>query len=145
MEPSTIAMVTSPEEFVKNLEKYPVEVHEKPYGITKTYKISDYFEIAVLDIEPNQRLSRKRHVDRDEFVLLLDDMYIELYDEDPVMHKRGDIVIVPRNIYHRMSTGDKSGRMLKIEFGGGAGDMDDFIRSEDDYDRPLNVKYPGME
>ena len=123
-------------ESLDHLDQWPCEELKKPYGTTRVYKVSDDLVIWVLHIAPNQRLSNKQHFKRDEFVLILDDdMLVETHNEEPVKCNRGDFIVVPRNVFHRISAGPKGGRMLKMEYG--VFDRLDFKRTEDDYGRPL--------
>lgn len=129
---------------IDHLNQWPYEELEKPYGTTRVYKVSDDLVIWVLHIKPNQRLSNKQHFKRDEFVIILDDdMFVETHNEEPVRCNRGDFIIVPRNVFHRISAGPKGGRMLKMEYG--VFDRLDFERTEDDYGRPLVESHPESD
>ena len=120
------------------LSEWPVKRMERPWGHLETYVVNAECSIRLITIAPNARLSKKKHFHRDEVFVILDrGVCIELDDCSPVRGRKGDIIVVPRRRFHRLSAGNRGGRAIELAFG--KYDESDFERSEDDFGRPLEA------
>lgn len=116
-----------------------VDIREKiiqdirPWGNFKRYVHNEECTVKILTVEPNQRLCKQLHKNRDELWVILDEgLQIEL-DDKIIAPRIGDEIIILRNTKHRLSSLGKKARVLEVAFG--YADENDIERLEDDYGR----------
>ena len=105
----------------------------RPWGCFAQYVHNEKCTVKILEVNPNQRLSKQAHKNRDETWVILDKgLRVELGDEviDP---KPGDEIVIVRNTKHRLSSLGRRARVLEISFGDF--DENDIERFEDVYGR----------
>ena len=105
----------------------------RPWGNFIQYAHNETCTVKVLTVNPNQMLSKQLHRNRDELWVTLDEgLQVEI-DDKKFESKPGEVFVILKNTKHRLSSLEKSGRVLEISFG----DFDetDIQRFEDIYGR----------
>jgi len=105
----------------------------RPWGNFKRYAHNEECTVKIIEVEPNQMLSKQAHKQRDELWVIIDDgLRVEL-DDKVIDPKPGDEIVILRNTKHRLSSLGKKGRVLEISFG--YADESDIQRYDDIYSR----------
>ncbi len=111
-----------------------IKVVKKPWGQFEIIYQAPEITVKILTVNPkSSRLSLQSHQLRDEIWMALDDgLFCQEGDRIYEMSK-GGVYTISRKTKHRLSGGDKGGRILEVSFG--KFDENDIIRYEDDYGR----------
>ncbi|MFC1505589.1 phosphomannose isomerase type II C-terminal cupin domain [Thermoproteota archaeon] len=105
----------------------------RPWGRFKQYACNENCSVKIITVNPNQMLSSQAHKKRDELMVILDDgLKVEL-DDQILLPKQGDEILINRNTKHRVSSLGKQVRILEVSFG--FFNEDDIERFEDIYGR----------
>ncbi|WP_455370111.1 phosphomannose isomerase type II C-terminal cupin domain [[Eubacterium] cellulosolvens] len=105
----------------------------RPWGRFKQYACNEKCSVKIITVNPNQMLSSQAHKKRDELMVILDDeLKVEL-DDQTLLPKPGDEIVIKRNTKHRVSSSGKQARILEVSFG--FFDENDIERFEDIYGR----------
>jgi mannose-6-phosphate isomerase len=105
----------------------------RPWGNFVRYVYSEKCTVKIIEVNPNQMLSKQVHKKRDELWVVLDKgLRVEL-DDKVINPKPGDEIVVKRNTIHRLSSLGRRARILEISFGDF--DENDIVRLEDVYGR----------
>ena len=105
----------------------------RPWGGFKQYVCNEKCSVKIITVNPNQMLSSQAHKKRDELMVILDDgLKIEL-DDQILLPKPGDEILINRNTKHRVSSLGKQARILEVSFG--FFEENDIERFEDIYGR----------
>ena len=115
------------------LEKPPVHVVERPWGVFKQFAHNQAVTVTLVTVQPGQRLSLQSHTGRSELWVMLDEgAAVQIGDE--VFHPEiGDELWIPVGAKHRLTSLGPTVRVLDIAFG--TYQHDDIFRHEDDYSR----------
>jgi len=116
---------------------------ERPWGKMKTYGLNvlGRWTVKVIIVNPGARLSNQRHQQRSECWIALAGhpmVAIERAGGSPYarMLSVGSIVMIRRNVWHRLSCPGSSPRSCKVlEISSGLFKEDDIERDADDYGR----------
>jgi mannose-6-phosphate isomerase len=110
------------------------EVH-RPWGSFEQYAHNREVTVSLMTVEPGKRLSMQSHTGRAELWIVLDEgAVIEVNDvvyDHPAV---GEKIWIPVNSRHRLSSTQKSVRVLEVAFGNWQ--QEDITRYADDYNRP---------
>ena len=113
---------------VKSLKK-----EKRPWGNFKQFVFNEKCTVKIIEVKPNQTLSKQVHRKRDELWVVLDKgLRVEL-DDKVINPKPGDEVVIKRKTIHRLSSLGRRARVLEISFGNF--DESDVERLEDVYGR----------
>lgn len=105
----------------------------RPWGNFMRYTYNQKCTVKILEVNPNQMLSKQSHKNRDELWVILDKgLRVEL-DDKVINPIPGDEIVIKRNMKHRLASLGKKARVLEIAFGDF--DEDDIVRFEDNYGR----------
>ena len=89
----------------------------RPWGSFKQYACNEKCSVKIITVNPNQMLSSQAHKKRDEMLVVLDDgLKVEL-DDQILMPKSGDEILIKKNTKHRVSSLGKPVRILEVSFG----------------------------
>ena len=105
----------------------------RPWGSFKQYAHNEKCSVKIITVNPNQMLSSQSHKNRDELMVILDDGSKVELDDQILMPKPGDEILIKRNTKHRISSLGKQVRILELSFG--FFDENDIERFEDIYGR----------
>lgn len=110
-----------------------IKSEERPWGNFIQYVHNENCSVKIITVDPDKRLSKQAHKQRDELWVVLDEgLEVEL--DDKVLHpKPGDEIFILKNTKHRLLSRGEKGRVLEISFG--HFDENDIVRFHDDYDR----------
>ena len=105
----------------------------RPWGGFKQYAQNEKCSVKIITVNANQMLSSQTHKKRDELMVILDDgLKVEL-DNQILMPRSGDEILIKRNTKHRVSSLGKPARILEVSFG--FFDENDIERFDDIYGR----------
>ncbi len=105
----------------------------RPWGNFTRYVYNQKCTVKIIEVNPNQKLSKQVHKKRDEIWVILDEgLEVEL-NERVLQPKPGDELVVPRQTVHRLASLGPKARLLEISLGDF--DEDDIERFEDIYGR----------
>jgi len=118
---------------VKGLDVYyPIRVERRPWGTVAILTELKNYSVRILTIEANQQISFQRHLLRDEFFISLDEnigleicseLLEDITDINDVKEKKslilekGDYVLIPKGIWHRVKASKDKVRLLEISYG----------------------------
>lgn len=90
---------------------------EKSWGVIKEYTLNQVCTVKMMVISPGQQTSFHYHRLRDDMWIIVDDgLEVQIGDEKH-FPKEGDEFVVGAGTPHRITAGDKPGRVLEIDFG----------------------------
>jgi len=90
---------------------------EKTWGLIKTYVLNQTCTVKMIVIAEGECTSLHYHRLRDDMWIILDDgMEVKVGDRTHYP-KAGDELIISAGTQHRLTAGDRPGRVLEIDFG----------------------------
>ena len=109
---------------------------EKPWGFELIWTHTDRYVGKVLVIEPGNRLSLQKHLEKDESIYVLAGrLYLHLENEDGEIAvtalDQGAHVRIPTGRIHRFEAKDERVELMEVS----TPELDDVVRLEDDYGR----------
>lgn len=105
----------------------------RPWGRFIRFAQNEKCTVKIIEVNPNQMLSKQVHKKRDELWIILDDGLKAELDDKVIEPKTGEEIIIPRKTIHRLSSLGKKARLLEISFGDF--DENDIERFDDVYGR----------
>ncbi|MEW5923592.1 MAG: cupin domain-containing protein, partial [Candidatus Zixiibacteriota bacterium] len=111
-----------------------VECKKRPWGNMEIFSENTISTVKLLTINAGQCLSKQRHYCRDELFIALDDNVGFQIEEKRVVLEKGDYIIIPRGVTHRVSAYKNSARVLEVIYGF-YDQIHDLERLEDKYGR----------
>jgi len=119
---------------VKGLDStnYPITIQRRPWGTVAILAEQENFSVRILTIEANEQISFQRHLLRDEFFISLDEnIGLEICTEllegvtdindvkekKSLILEKGDYVLIPKSIWHRVKASKDKVRLLEISYG----------------------------
>ena len=105
----------------------------RPWGSFIRYVHNEKCTVKIIEVNPNQMLSKQAHKKRDELWIILDKGLRVEMDDKVINPKPGDEVVITRNTKHRLASLGKRARVLEISLGDF--DEDDIERFDDVYGR----------
>jgi mannose-6-phosphate isomerase-like protein (cupin superfamily) len=107
----------------------------RPWGRFIVLHEGEDCKVKVLEVEPGKRLSYQSHKLRSERWTVVKGVATVILDDVESKHSVGDVVVVEREIKHRLinNTSDVL-RIIEVQIGDYYGE-DDIIRFSDDYGR----------
>ena len=109
---------------------------DKPWGFELIWTHTDRYVGKVLVIEPGNRLSLQKHLEKDESIYVLAGrLYLHLEDGNgEIVVKaldQGEHVRIPTGRIHRFEARDERVEIMEVS----TPELDDVVRLEDDYGR----------
>ena len=118
---------------MKQIDTLKSEV--RPWGSFTIIKENKSFKIKKIEIQPGMRLSYQFHKKRSETWVIIEGEGEIWLDDKIISYKKGDTIIIPRTMKHRISNQGKTKTVLiEIQTGEYFGE-DDIVRIEDDFNR----------
>ncbi|VVB77660.1 Mannose-6-phosphate isomerase [uncultured archaeon] len=105
---------------------------KRPWGDFKQFVFNEKCTVKILEVSPNSMLSLQKHKKRKEMWYFLTSGFAEVGNKKNRI-KKGETVIINKNVSHRLYAKNKSVKVLEISFG--TFDENDEIRLEDKYGR----------
>lgn len=112
------------------MKKY---LEKRPWGEFEQFTLNEISTVKILTVKPNQQFSLQYHKDRKEFWKFLDNPAKVTLGNKTFRVKKGDEIIIPKKIKHRIQAYSKPIRVLEISLG--KFDENDIVRIEDVYGR----------
>ena len=106
----------------------------RPWGSYVVLASGDGFQVKVITIDPNKRLSLQKHKYRVEKWYILEGEAIVTIKGRTFPLSPGSAVNIPYEAVHRIGAGEKAVRFVEIQAGTYFGE-DDIERLEDDFGR----------
>lgn len=108
-----------------------IKIGKRPWGAVETLSDQEMTSVRLLTIEAHDQLSFQRHLCRDELIVALDDNVgldiccedlsanPDLYDPriKSMVLEKGDYLLIPRGIWHRIKASMDRVRLLEVAFG----------------------------
>ncbi len=109
-----------------------MKIVKKPWGDFKQFTLNEKSTVKILKVSPDSILSLQKHKKRKELWYFITEGYLQIGKKKKKI-KEGGIVIINKNIPHRLYAKDKEVIVLEISFG--EFDENDIVRLEDKYGR----------
>lgn len=110
-----------------------VKIDKRPWGYEEIFTINKETSVKILVINPKKRNSLQTHKNRSERWYALDNSFKAVVGNKTITIKKGDTVVIKRNMKHRIIGLSKPARILEISFG--KFNEKDIKRIEDDFGR----------
>jgi mannose-6-phosphate isomerase-like protein (cupin superfamily) len=109
---------------------------ERPWGWFDLHEESETnpYKIKTIYIEPNLQFSLQRHVNRQEFWVIVEGDGIVTTSTYQCDVRRGDFIHIRKNELHRLTAGEFGVKFIEVQVGSIC-DEEDIVRFEDDYGR----------
>lgn len=107
---------------------------DRPWGYSMLIGRTEQTQSKELVIYENRRISLQRHTARDEHWSVIEGSAEVILDGATIALSKGDAVLVPRGVWHRLSNAG-TGILRVHEVQSGSPDEADIERAEDDYGR----------
>lgn len=119
---------------LKNIPFERLEDH-RPWGRFIQYANNQECTVKIIEIQPEQQLSKQRHKYRDEYWVSLDDGLVIYANGEAIPFPRGSEFYIPRGTVHSVRNASllQAGRFLEVAFG--IFEEKDIERLEDKYGR----------
>lgn len=105
---------------------------KRPWGLFKQFVLNKKCTVKLIEIKPKQELSLQKHKERKENWYFLNSGIVQIGEKRKKV-KEGDIIVIEKNVSHRIFAENKIVRVLEISFGNFM--ENDEIRLEDKYNR----------
>lgn len=115
-------------------EKRIIDCLKRPWGNMEIFSENTVNTVKLLTINAGQCLSKQRHYYRDELFIAVDDNVGFQIEEKRVVLEKGDYIIIPRGVIHRVFAYKNSARVLEVIYGF-YDQIYDIERFEDKYNR----------
>lgn len=109
-----------------------MKVVKKPWGDFKQFILNKKCTVKILTVNPRQELSLQKHKRRKEMWYFLTPGYV-IVDKKKRKMKKGDTIIIDKNVLHRLRAGWR--KVIVLEIATGHFDEKDIIRLNDKYGR----------
>lgn len=106
----------------------------RPWGEYVVIYSGDGYQVKIITINPDSRLSLQKHSKRSETWYILDGLAEITLGDNKTFGSVGDSFYVPVGVVHRIGASNQTVRFLEIQTGTYLGE-DDIERLEDDYER----------
>jgi mannose-6-phosphate isomerase len=110
-----------------------IYLEARPWGNFIRYAHNENCTVKIITVNSGQSLSKQAHKKRDELWIVLDEGLRVDLDGKVFDPKVNEIVVIMRNMKHRLSSTGKKGRVLEVSFG--YQDENDIERFDDIYGR----------
>ncbi len=109
--------------------------YNRPWGWYKTLEMGPCFQVKLIHVNPDGRLSLQSHVHRAEHWVIVAGCASVTVDEVKQEFKKNDIVFIPQQAKHRLENlTDKEVEFIEVQVGEYLGE-DDITRYDDMYGR----------
>ena len=117
------------------MEKKLINLYKenRPWGKFERFIKNEKCTVKILYVNPYSKTSLQVHKKRDEFWKILEGFAQVELEERVFSASKGDIIQIPKNLKHRVTTEAKSCVIMEISLG--EFNENDIVRIEDDYDR----------
>ena len=105
---------------------------KRPWGVFKQFVLNKKCTVKIIEIKPKQELSLQKHRKREENWYFLTSGIVQIGDKEKKVRK-GEIIVIKKNVPHRILAGAKEVKVLEIAIGNFS--EKDEIRMEDKYKR----------
>lgn len=117
---------------MKNIER---KIYKRPWGSYQTLKLSENFQVKLIQVNPKQRLSLQKHLKRKEHWIIVQGIAKITVGKIIKKYKTNDYVYIPMKAMHRIENPSKELLIfVEVQIGSYLGE-DDIIRYEDVYGR----------
>lgn len=106
----------------------------RPWGEYVVISHGDGYQVKVITINPNSRLSLQTHKHRAETWFILDGVADITLGDVQFVGRAGDTFYVPVGMVHRIGASNQTVRFLEVQTGTYFGE-DDIVRIDDDFGR----------
>ena len=111
------------------------EGDERPWGSWETIAVGAGWQVKVLRVKPQARLSLQSHKHRAEHWVVTRGVAEVVVDAQTLTLSVGESIDIPRGAKHRLgNSGDEVLEITEVQFGAVL-DESDIVRYEDDYGR----------
>ena len=104
----------------------------RPWGVFKQFALNEKCTVKILEIKPHEELSLQKHKQREENWYFITSGFVQI-GENKKRVKKGELVIIKKNVPHRIFARWKKVKVLEISYGNFK--ENDEIRMEDKYKR----------
>ena len=109
--------------------------YNRPWGSYKTLEYGDTYQIKVISVNPQGKLSLQKHKHRSEHWVIVKGIATVTLSDTTIDYKAGEYVYIPKTAVHRVANYTKDEVLLvEVQQGSYLGE-DDIIRIEDIYGR----------
>ncbi len=107
----------------------------RPWGRWVVLDLTPHLVVKKLSLAPGKRISLQFHKYRSERWIMMQGEAVAQKNDEKIIMKPGDGVLIPKNTLHRLSNeSDREALLLEIQYGDLLSE-DDIERLEDDYGR----------
>ena len=106
----------------------------RPWGEYVVIETGDGYQVKMITINPNSRLSLQKHKKRSETWLITDGTATITIGGETFYGHAGELFYVPVGAVHRIGASNQTVRFVEVQSGTYFGE-DDIERLEDDYQR----------
>lgn len=111
------------------------KLYERPWGNYKTLALGDGYQVKIITVNPNGRLSLQKHGKRAERWVVVQGSPTITIGGNIKTYQVGDAVFIPKGTAHRMENEtDTPTVIIEVQLGTYLGE-DDIVRLEDIYGR----------
>jgi mannose-6-phosphate isomerase len=118
--------------FKERILFYIMKEVKRPWGDFEEFTFNQRSTVKILEVDKNQSLSLQKHKKRKEMWYFLTEGYAQIGKKKRKI-KEGEIVVINKNIPHRLYSKNQEVKVLEISFGKFS--ENDEIRLEDKYGR----------
>lgn len=111
------------------------KIYERPWGTYQTLALASNYQVKVITINPNGRLSLQKHFKRSEHWVVVAGSPTLTVGENHKVYKVNESIYIPKEAIHRMENlGNEPCVIVEVQVGDYLGE-DDIVRLEDVYGR----------
>ena len=115
------------------------KTYTRPWGTYKTLEMGDGYQVKIITVNSEGRLSLQKHFKREEHWVVIKGRPTITVNESVKEYKIGDSVNIPVEAVHRMENFTKElAAVIEVQIGRYLGE-DDIVRLEDIYHREGKV------
>lgn len=111
------------------------KIYERPWGTYQTLAMADNYQIKIITVKPNAKLSLQKHSHRAEHWVVVKGQPTVTVDKHIQKLQLNDRIFIPKEAVHRLeNTTEEPAAIIEIQVGDYLGE-DDIVRLEDIYGR----------
>ncbi|MDF3054821.1 MAG: cupin domain protein [Gammaproteobacteria bacterium] len=111
------------------------KIYVRPWGTYQTLALQDGYQIKILNVSPQGRLSLQKHAKRSEHWIVTKGAPTLTVGDTSKIYTRGQYLYIPRDAVHRIENfTTEMCTLIEVQIGEYLGE-DDIIRLEDIYQR----------
>jgi len=111
------------------------KIYHRPWGTYKTIEMGEGYQVKLITVNPEGRLSLQKHAKRSEHWTVVTGKPTITVGEDTKIFSVNESVFIPAETVHRMeNTTNEPASIIEVQVGSYLGE-DDIVRLEDVYGR----------